>query len=164
MNEPYVGCTRKNKERKKMEANKIKKTFRLSDQVIQKIEEIKQSKNYENNQNGSPELNATDIVSEAISFYHSHLFGKDVMDSTIQKLEVIISSAVNLTLRNYVEDFANALNHLNMNDEKMIESMFIMMRANGLILEDHRALMDMVFQNEEYHSLMDQVISIKNKK
>ena len=140
---------------------KIKKTFRFDEGVLDKLEQLVQAKNFENEKFGIPSYNNTEMIEQSISFMHSHTFGKDVMDSTVQKLEVIISSAVKLSLTNYVDQFARSLNRLNYNDDKMIESIFLLMMANGMIPDNQETVNELIQKTDYIHDMIDHAIKIK---
>lgn len=128
-----------------------------------KIKQLKNAINVENEKYGKPEVRDTEVIEAAITFFHSHTFGKDVMESTVDQLEVIISSSIKLTMRNWWDDLAKAMNRLNYNSDKTLDSLYILMMSLDLIPNDQQKMNDLIKASEVYHDVVDVAIKKKNE-
>lgn len=94
----------------------IRKQFKLNKTTIDKLEKLKYAREQELIEQRVYEK---DILVEAIDFYYSAKFGKDVFDQTMTKLENVLGNLMQNILDEYSVRLISSLDNLYFQNEEI---------------------------------------------
>lgn len=94
-------------------SNKItKKSYRFNEKTNTKIKQLKEYLNEENKNVGLSLYSENSLIEEAINYYHSVKIGKDVVESSMERVSDVIVNKMELIMRTYVEELAKGINYI----------------------------------------------------
>lgn len=138
----------------------------MSNQTKEKLNQLVALENADFGKDGITKISENEIIEKAIHHYHSHLLGKDVLSDSVNQLQEILSNTIELSLKSTVDQFANAINHLNMNDEVIKRGLSLLMLAAGTLpVKDEEKSKIICEQKNDVERILEEAIyeNMKNR-
>ncbi|MEG3039462.1 MAG: hypothetical protein RR788_04090, partial [Erysipelotrichaceae bacterium] len=128
-----------------------------------KLQQIINLKNAENEKYGMSKLSEKAIVEESINLLHSSLFGKDVFDQTMNKLEIILGNRMQKVLNEYATPFAQSLENIYEQNNEIKQMLLLILRANDIMPEDQSEINSLIRMNTKLENSIKDAILIKSE-
>lgn len=143
-----------------MSEKRIKKTFRIEPKTMAQLEQIVE---YEN---GLPQnrmisrVNEREILERAIEYYHSAVFGEEVLDLRLDRMTDIMANKIDIMLRPLIDTLASSSNTLHLKTETMISMFGLYFHMMGFKFYELDEPNDVKERIEESQKLSDYVKQI----
>ncbi len=136
------------------------KVFRLNENVIDKIEQLVFN---ENQKNESVRTTQTDIVINAINYYHANILGKDVFDENMNKLEMVIGNRVKNEINEYNKVNAIALENIYNENRFLVDALLLLIRSINSLPDDPERILVHALDNKPIEEAFKQAILEKKR-
>ena len=88
----------------------IFKGYRLKSEIVSKLEQLTEYENSLSQNQMLPDFSEREILEKAIEYYHSAIFGDEILDLRIERIGDITANKMDLILRPFVETLASISN------------------------------------------------------
>lgn len=136
----------------------IRKQFKLNKTTIDKLEKLKYAREQELIEQRVYEK---DILVEAIDFYYSAKFGKDVFDQTMTKLENVLGNLMQNILDEYSVRLISSLDNLYFQNEEIKQMMLFLLKSNSVLPEEQNKINSLVMLNESLDEKIKEAVLMK---
>ena len=138
--------------------NEIRKQFKLNKVTIDKLEKLKYAREQELIEQRVYEK---DILVEAIDFYYSSKFGKDVFDQTMTKLENVLGNLIQNMMDEYIVRLISGLDNIYFQNEELKQMMLFLLKANSVLPEEQIKINSLVMLNETLEEKIKEAVLMK---
>ncbi|MEG1065920.1 MAG: hypothetical protein RSD85_00055 [Erysipelotrichaceae bacterium] len=143
---------------------RVRKHYELSEQANNKLMQLIEFRNNENDNIGLPRVSEKSMIEESIDLLHSSKFGKDVFDNTMTKLENVLGTLMINTLNEYAKPFSNVLENIYIQNDMNKEMILFILKANGILPENQFEIDKLIDDNEELNKLIKSSVLQKKEK
>lgn len=130
--------------------SKILKSYRLEETTLNQIENLTMMINSKNKENGIPESSNTDIIHDAIDYYHSLKMDSNAGDSYLMKIDILVKDL----MKQYMTEIMKGLNSINYSTLKNQEFISILLKTLD-IPKDTDNMETVVLRKSRYEKLVD---------
>lgn len=142
---------------------KIQKHYEFNSSSLKKIEQITAYKNNENASAGLSKISEKSIVEDSIDLLHSSIFGKDVFDQTMNKLENVLGNLLTNVLNEYAARFSNSLENIYMQNEETKEMLLLILKANDILPESQNDINALLMSNDTLEDYIKEAVLFKKE-
>ncbi|MEG0359268.1 MAG: hypothetical protein RR598_08390 [Anaerorhabdus sp.] len=137
---------------------KIRKHYELGASIDDKLQQIIMLKNAENEKYGMSKLSEKAVVEESINLLHSSLFGKDVFDQTMNKLEIVLGNMMQKVLNEYATPFAQSLENIYAQNNEIKQTLLLILKANDIMPESQNEINSLVWTNSDLENKIKEAV------
>lgn len=138
------------------------KGYRFDDDVLGKLSQLMEATKIKN-----PGINVyeQDVVIEAINFYHSSIFGKDVFDQTMHKLETVIGNRVDHIMAQHTQILGELINNTHNQALLSKEATYLLLLATGSMKPDidKDVLQNIINRNVATNMLISRAVANRDR-
>ena len=140
--------------------NDIRKQYKLSVGIIEKIEKLKRAKELEN---PGIRIYEKTIIRDAVDLAYSAKFGKEVFQETMTKLELMINTTMTKLLLEHLTPYAKALSNIHEQAEVSKEAMLLILVANKIVGNDPRVIANLISKNSNLEYILSEAIALRKE-
>lgn len=143
---------------------RVRKHYEVTEDTDKKIKQLLELKKQESELSGiTLFFSEKMIVEEAINYYHSAKFGKDVFDQTMSKLELVLGNMMTKVINEYAERFAISHGNLFGQNQEIKEMLLLILKANDVLPDDHEKIFSLIMQNNILGEMIHEAVTLKSE-
>lgn len=134
-----------------------KKSYRLSNQCLNKIDELVALENEERMKYADADTSQREIIEKAVEYYHSYKMQGLAGDPFMQKLELMIQDNMKL----YLMEMAKTQNAMNFTTQKVFEFVALLVKVNKDLPKEDKEMNNLAKGQSRFEPIIDEKLLSK---